>query len=132
MYNSIILLRPTPDYIIMSNTVISTLLPSSSVLKWSQNCFHKLFLDVSGTTYWKIKKYMYTNAIINIIFGKRRILIPESSEKILSYRWKSWTHDPSSSSLGTPTTEPLEALRQTGLKFNYYYKDSDVFFPTFY
>ena len=33
LYNNIILLRPTPDYIIMSNTVISTLLPSSSVLK---------------------------------------------------------------------------------------------------
>ena len=36
-----------------------------------------------------------------------------------------------SSSLDAPTTEPLEALRQTGLKFNYYYKDSDVFFPLF-
>ena len=79
----------------------------------------------------KIKKYMDTNAIIIILFGKRRILIPESSEKIPSSRWEYWTHDPSSSSLDAPTTEPLEALRQTGLKFNYYYKDSDVFFPLF-
>lgn len=46
---------------------------------------------------------------------------------------ENWTHDPPSSSLEAPTTEPMEALWGAGSKFNYYYMytDSDVFILLF-
>ena len=53
-------------------------------------------------------------------FGRRRILIPESSEKFRA-PGENQTHDPQSSSSDARTTELLEALWREGSKFHYNY-----------
>ena len=69
-----------------------------------------------------------TRYVINLEEGQ---FLYQKAQKKFWAPGENQTHNPLSSSLDAPTTEPLEALRQTELKFNYYYKDSDVFFPHF-
>lgn len=58
-------------------TICLLKIPSSSVWKRSQNCFHTLFLDDSGTRYWKWKVKMKKKIIT------ARVCLPLS----LTSRW---------------------------------------------